>query len=213
MQRLGGKETIPVDVRVVAATHRDLEAGIRDKQFREDLYYRLSVVVISLPPLRERKEDIPALVNYFLRRHGAELGVASPSIHPDTVEFLAKQHWPGNVRELENSVRKMLLLAQGYTINDDHARAALMRTAAPGAAGEQSLGRLVDELLQSAQRGELDDAHARLLQAAEKELFSRAIELANGNQARAARWIGVSRLTMREKLVQFGIHPGQGQGA
>jgi nitrogen regulation protein NR(I) len=213
VQRLGGKETIPVDVRVVAATHRDLEAGIRDKQFREDLYYRLSVVVISLPPLRERKEDIAELVNYFLRRHAAELGVASPSIHPDTVEFLAKQQWPGNVRELENAVRKMLLIAQGYTINDDHARAAMVRTAAPGGTGDQSLGRLVDELLQGAQRGELADAHARLLQAAEKELFSRAIELANGNQAKAARWVGVSRLTMREKLVQFGIHPAQGQGA
>jgi DNA-binding NtrC family response regulator len=212
VQRLAGKETIPVDVRVVAATHRDLEMAIKEKQFREDLYYRLSVVVISLPPLRERKEDIPALVNYFLRRHAAELGVAGPSIHPETVEFLAKQQWPGNVRELENAVRKMLLVAQGYSINDDHARAALVRTSVTASTGDQSLARLVDDLLQSAQRGELDDAHGRLLQAAEKELFSRAIELANGNQAKAARWVGVSRLTMREKLVQFGIHPGQGPG-
>jgi nitrogen regulation protein NR(I) len=212
VQRLAGKETIPVDVRVVAATHRDLEMAIKEKQFREDLYYRLSVVVISLPALRERKEDIPALVNYFLRRHAAELGVAGPSIHPETVEFLAKQQWPGNVRELENAVRKMLLVAQGYSINDDHARAALVRTSVTASTGDQSLARLVDDLLQSAQRGELDDAHGRLLQAAEKQLFSRAIELANGNQAKAARWVGVSRLTMREKLVQFGIHPGQGPG-
>src|SRR6267142_1294994 len=83
VQRLGGKETLPVDVRVIAATHRDLEAGIKTKQFREDLYYRLSVVVITLPPLRERKEDIPDLVRYFLQKHGAEMGNENPSIHPE----------------------------------------------------------------------------------------------------------------------------------
>ena len=211
VQRLGGKETIPVDVRVIAATHRDLETAIQHKQFREDLYYRLSVVVITLPPLRDRKEDIPDLVKYFLRKYAAELGVADPSIHADAIEFLRAQNWPGNVRELENVVRKVLLLAQGYTINPDHVRAALTRSsAAPDAAG-QTLRQYVDQLLAAAQRGDLDDAHTRLLQAAEKEIFSRAIELAQGNQAKAARWLGVSRLTMREKLLQFGIHPAQEQ--
>ena len=102
LQRLGGKETIPVDVRVLAATHRDLETAIREKQFREDLYYRLNVVAITLPPLRQRREDIPELVRYFLGKHGPELGNASPSIHPEAVEFLQSQSWPGNVRELEN---------------------------------------------------------------------------------------------------------------
>src|SRR5262252_8511802 len=121
VQRLGGKETIPVDVRVIAATHRDLETAIQNKQFREDLYYRLSVVVITLPPLRDRKEDIPELVHYFLQKHGAELGNEKPSIHPQALDFLEAHSWPGNVRELENVVRKALLLAQGYTINLDHA--------------------------------------------------------------------------------------------
>src|SRR5882757_7900444 len=110
VQRLGGKETLPVDVRVIAATHRDLEAGIKTKQFREDLYYRLSVVVITLPPLRERKEDIAELVKYFLRKYAAELGVADPSIHPEALDWLRAQPWPGNVRELENIIRKVLLL-------------------------------------------------------------------------------------------------------
>ena len=211
IQRLGGKETIPVDVRVIAATHRDLESAIQHHQFREDLYYRLSVVVISLPALRERKEDIPDLVKYFLRKHAAELGVADPSIHNDAVELLRSQNWPGNVRELENVVRKVLLVAQGYTINPDHVRAALSKSGPPADASGQSMGDYVHQLLAAAQRGELDDAHSRLLQAAEKEIFSRAIELAQGNQAKAARWIGVSRLTMREKLLQFGIHPAQEQ--
>src|SRR5712664_3274571 len=125
LQRLGGKETISVDVRVIAATHRNLESAITANQFREDLFYRLSVVVITLPPLRERKEDIPQLVRFFLRKHAPELGVNEPSIHPDALEALSAQNWPGNVRELENIVRKMLLIAQGYTINTDHVSAAL----------------------------------------------------------------------------------------
>ena len=208
VQRLGGKEEIGVDVRVIAATHRDLEDAIKRREFREDLYYRLGVVVISLPPLRERKEDVPELVKYFLRRYAAELAMPAPSIHPDALELLRLQSWPGNVRELENVVRKVLLLAQGYTINADHVHTALARTGPSAEASRRTLREHVDELLTAAQRGELVDAHARLLTAAEREIFTRAIELARGNQAKAARWLGVSRLTMREKLHQFGVHPG-----
>jgi len=209
LQRLGGKEVIPVDVRVLAATHHDLEAAIKHKQFREDLFYRLSVVVIALPPLRDRRDDVPELVRYFLGKYAAELGVENPSIHADAVEFLKTQPWPGNVRELENVMRKVLLLAQGYTIGVDHVRRAIARPEPPLDPGRQTLRQFVDHLLSVAQRGELEDPHARLLQTAEKEMFSRAIELAHGNQAKAARWVGVSRLTMREKLIQFGIHPAQ----
>jgi nitrogen regulation protein NR(I) len=212
LQRLGGKETIPVDVRVIAATHRDLETAIKHQQFREDLYYRLSVVVISLPPLRERKEDIPGLVKYFLGKYASELGVQKPSIQPEAVDFLRAQDWPGNVRELENAVRKVLLLAQGYTINLDHVHTALTRSGPPVDTASQTVRQYVDQLLGAAQRGELDDAHSRLTQTFERELFSRAIELAQGNQAKAARWVGVSRLTMREKLIQFGLHPARDQG-
>jgi nitrogen regulation protein NR(I) len=209
IQRLGSRETIPVDVRVIAATHRDLEAAIKYKEFREDLYYRLSVVVVTLPPLRERREDISELVKYFLRKYSDELGAVDPSIHPDALEFLRAQSWPGNVRELENVVRKVLLLAQGYTISVDHVQAALAQAAAPVATGDQSLGAYVDALLAAAQCGELADAHARLLETVEREIFRRAIDRARGNQAKAARWLGVSRLTMREKLLKFNLHPGQ----
>ena len=209
LQRLGGKETIPVDVRIVAATHRDLEAAIKQNHFREDLYYRISVVVLNLPPLRERKEDIPELVRFFLQKYAAEFSVENPSIHPDAVEFLQAQSWPGNVRELENVTRKMLLLAQSYTISVEHVRVALAKINLPVTAAEKSLQACADELLAAAQRGELTDAHARLHENAERVVISRAIELAQGNQARAARWLGISRLTLREKLIQFGLHPGQ----
>jgi nitrogen regulation protein NR(I) len=209
VQRLGGKETIPVDVRVVAATHRDLETAIREKQFREDLYYRLSVVVITLPPLRQRREDIPDLVRYFLQKYGPELGNQEPSIHPDALDFLQSQSWPGNVRELENVVRKALLLAQNYTINLDHVGTALSKTRDPAFSSRGSFSEYVDDLLTAARRGELGDVYARVLDTAEREVFTRAIQLAQGNQAKAARWLGITRVTMKAKLVQFGIHPGQ----
>jgi DNA-binding NtrC family response regulator len=209
IQRLGGKETIPVDARVLAATHRDLEQAIKAKQFREDLYYRLSVVVISLPSLRERKEDIPDLVKFFLRKYAVELGSDNSSIQEEAIELLRSETWPGNVRELENVIRKVLLLAQGYTIDAGHVRAALGKSTSPLDGANRTLREHVDELLSAAERGELADAHSRLLEAAEREIFGRAIERAQGNQAKAARWVGVSRLTMREKLIQFGLHPGK----
>ncbi|MGD0614384.1 MAG: sigma-54 dependent transcriptional regulator [Verrucomicrobiota bacterium] len=209
LQRLGGKDTVSVDVRVLAATHRDLEAAIRQKQFRQDLYYRLSVVVVTLPPLRERREDIPDLVRFFLQKHGPELGNTQPSIHPDAIEALQAQKWLGNVRELENVVRKALLLAQSYTINLDHIHTALNKASALAYAPAQPFGEYVDDMLAAARRGELADAHARALETAERELFTRAIQQAHGNQAKAARWLGISRITMKAKLVQFGIHPAQ----
>jgi DNA-binding NtrC family response regulator len=209
LQRLGGKETIPVDVRVIAATHRDLEAAIQQNQFREDLFYRISVVVLHLPPLRERKEDIPDLVWFFLQKYAAEFGVQNPAIHPSALEFLQAQPWPGNVRELENVTRKMLLQAQSYTISVEHVRAALAKVSLPPPATDKSLEAYADELIAAAMRNELVDAHARLHETADRVLLGRAIELAQGNQAKAARWLGISRLTLREKLIQFGLHPGR----
>jgi DNA-binding NtrC family response regulator len=209
LQRLGGKETLAVDVRVVAATHRDLEAAIRQRQFREDLYYRLSVMVITLPPLRQRRGDIPELVRYFLQKHGPELGNSRPSIHSQAMEFLQTQSWPGNVRELENVARKALLVAQTYTINLDHVRAALSNTRGLAGSPAKAFEDYVEELLAAARRGELTDLHARVLETAEREVVTRAIQQAQGNQAKAARWLGISRITMKAKLVQFGLHPSQ----
>jgi DNA-binding NtrC family response regulator len=195
---------------------------MRQGAFRQDLFYRLSVVVIPLPPLRERREDIPSLVHFFLRKHGLEMSLADVSIHPQALELLLAQPWPGNVRELENVVRKVLLSAQGYTINEDHVRAALAPPPAAAAQTGETLRDLSLRLLAAAQRGELADAHAQVLRTAERELVTRAIELAHGNQAKAARWLGVSRLTLREKLRAFGLHPdgaakedkeGAGEGA
>ena len=213
LQRLGGKETVAADVRVIAATHRNLEVMMRDRLFREDLFYRLNVVTVMLPPLRERREDVPDLVRYFLRRYGAELGTNEPSIQTEALELLKAQPWPGNVRELENTVRKILLHARGYTISVEHVRTALAPPSNTGAAGSGSPLNLIGDLLAAAQRGEREDVYAEVISATERELLARAIELADGNQARAARWLGISRLTLREKLRQYSLHPAQDTGA
>ena len=207
IQRLGGKETIPVDVRVIAATHRDLEAAIQETQFREDLFYRLNVAVLHLPPLRERKEDVPELVRFFLRKYARELGVTDASIQPEAIELLQNHRWPGNVRELENFVRKLLLLTRGYTIAPEHVRELLLQATASESAMQPSLIAAAGELLALAERGEINDAHARLLALAERELITQAIQRAGGNQAKAARWLGLSRLTVRLKLTQLGLRP------
>ncbi|HEY2952344.1 MAG TPA: sigma-54 dependent transcriptional regulator, partial [Verrucomicrobiae bacterium] len=207
IQRVGGNEKIPVDVRVVAATHRDLETALKENQFREDLFYRLSGVTITLPPLSQRPEDIPDLVKYFMQRSGSEVGVDAPSIQSEGIAFLQNQAWPGNVRELENVVRQALLLARNYPISLEHAQEAYARTRKSVLVSDETIAGYFTRLLAKAQRGEADGVHAKMIEEMERELFDRAIQLAQGNQAKAARWLGVTRTTMREKLIHFGFHP------
>ena len=207
IQRVGGNEKIPVDVRVVTATHRDLENAMKERQFREDLFYRLSAVTITLPPLRQRTEDIPELVRYFLQRFGTELGVDAPSIQSEALAFLQHQNWPGNVRELENITRQALLLARHYPIGLKHVQEVCGRTKRPMLVSDQTVAEYFSELLTKAQRGEMESVHAMMIDDMERELFTQAIQFAQGNQAKAARWLGVTRTTMREKLSHFGLHP------
>jgi DNA-binding NtrC family response regulator len=205
IQRLGGREYIPLDIRVIAATSRDLERAMADKRFREDLYYRLSVVVIHVPPLRERREDIPLLIQYFLRRYARELGVTNPAMSSDASSFLAGQPWPGNVRELENVVRKAMLLARGYKISLDDVRDALQKPELLASATHQSVNNYVGEVLRAAARGEITDARNVIIETVERELYAQALRQAAGNLTRAAKWLGVTRVTMREKLTAFGL--------
>jgi len=207
IQRLGSNETIHVDVRVVAATHRDLEAAIREKEFREDLFYRLSVVVLRVPPLNERTEDIPDLVRFFMQRYARDFGVDSPAIQPEATDWLQKQTWPGNVRELENVARQSLLAARPFPISLEHVQQVLARARQPSAVTEQTHAAYIADLLVRVQRGEEQAAFPRMVADLEPELYTQAIRLAQGNQAKAARWLGVTRLKMREKLIQLGLHP------
>lgn len=204
--RVGGRELLPVDVRLIAATHRDLPALVAAGKFREDLWYRLNVVAIPLPPLRERREDIPALVKYFVARHGPELGGVA-AVQPAATKFLAAQPWPGNVRQLENVVKRMLLGAHGYAITEDAARAAL--TPGPAGATAESGGRtlagLCEEALVRARREPGAGAIGNMFTAVERELLLQAHAATAGNITQMAQLLGWSRLTVREKLKLHGL--------
>jgi DNA-binding NtrC family response regulator len=198
---------ISVDVRILAATHRNLEAMLREGKFREDLFHRLNVVGLQIPPLRERREDIPVLVRHFLRKYADDFGVESPHIVADAMAVLQSDAWPGNVRELENMTRRLLLGARGLSISADAVRQTLAARDPATAPIGTTFTALAGDLLSQAQKGELPDAHTRMLAEAEREILTQAIILAEGNQAKAARWLGLSRFTLREKLKQLGLHP------
>jgi DNA-binding NtrC family response regulator len=208
ISRVGGRESIPVDVRVIAATHRDLSALVASGKFREDLWYRLNVVVIPLPPLRERREDIPALVKYFVARHGADLGGVA-AVQPAAIKFLSAQPWPGNVRQLENVVKRMLLGAHGYAITEEAARAAL--TQGPSGATAEAAGRtlavLCEEALARARRGQGTGSIPSIFAAVERELLAQSHAATAGNITQMAQLLGWSRLTVREKLKLHGLRP------
>ena len=205
IQRLGGKDIIAVDVRIIAATHVNLEEAILAKTFREDLFYRLNQVTISLPALRDRIEDLPELAAHFVKKHGSSLGFENVPLLPAAIEVLQQYNWPGNVRELENAIRQAILLSRGYTINAEVVRDVLSKNQRRGNSELESCRAMVADALLAAQRGELTDAYDRLVRQLEIELFTQAIALAGGNQAKASRWLGISRVTMREKLRQYGL--------
>jgi nitrogen regulation protein NR(I) len=209
IHRVGGNETIPVDVRVIAATHRDLESMIREGKFREDLFYRLSVATVLLPPLRERRDDIPALVEHFLGKCAAEFGLQPLSLAPGALPLLQADPWPGNIRELENIIRRLLLGARDLPISEESVRGALAARGTGIPTTAQPLAALAAELLAAARRGESNGAHALLLAEAEREILTQAISAAEGNLSQAARWLGLSRLTLREKLTALGLRPHQ----
>ncbi|MCI0535100.1 MAG: sigma-54 dependent transcriptional regulator [Verrucomicrobiales bacterium] len=205
-QRLGGDEIIPADARVLAATHRDLEVAIQEKEFREDLLYRLSVVTITLPPLSERVEDIPDLARFFIGRYAKDLGVETPSIQSEAIAWLQTQKWPGNVRELENVIRRAMLLARPFAVSLEHVQQLLVTARKPVGLSSQTHAGYISDLLAGVQRGDEEGAYAKMIADLEPELFAQAIQLAQGNQAKAARWLGITRLKMREKLISFGLH-------
>jgi len=204
IQRLGGRDTIPVDVRIIAATHVDLDAAISARTFREDLYYRLNQVCLFLPPLRERTEDIPLLATHFAHKHAAILGFKPPTLDPEALKVLNDHSWPGNVRELENVVRQVLLITNGYPISGLDIREVLSKGSRNNLPND-SLASLVQEVLAGAVNGTLQNGFDVVMRRVEQEVFSQAIARAEGNQAKAARWLGISRVTLREKLRAHGL--------
>jgi two-component system NtrC family response regulator len=187
-ERLGGSRTIKVDVRVVAATHRDLEAMVRAGEFREDLFYRLNVVSIELPPLRDRREDIPMLLDHFLRRFAREGGSTPRTVSREAMDRLLKYAYPGNVRELENIVQRAVVLARDEVIG---AADLPLHLAELKSEDVPSSGSLV----------------ARL-GAFERALLVQALAEAGGVQTRAARALGIGERHLRYRLKKHGLEGG-----
>ena len=185
-ERLGGTRTHKVDVRLIAATNRDLRAALEEGTFREDLYYRLNVVAIDIPPLRERKEDIPPLATFFLRKFASESGNRIQSITPQALRLLMDYHWPGNVRELENILQRSVTLCSGTTLD------------------------AADIHFDSARSRRLPETSAVVpdgftLEQWEQEIIREALKRANGNKSHAARALGLSRNALRYRLSQMGV--------
>jgi len=199
-ERLGGNETVQVDVRVLAATNRDLEKAIAEGTFRDDLYHRLNVVTIRVPPLRERREDVPRLVDYFLDRYARELSVDRPPVSVDARRLLEEFPWPGNVRQLAHCIQRALIFTRGYPIQAGDLPLAgekgSDRAAGSGVPNEE-LDRMVGRYL-AGYGG--DRAHEEFLDRVEKLLLAEALRRADGNQTHAARLLGLPRPTLHAKL-------------
>lgn len=209
INRVGGREEIPVDVRIITATHRNLESAVKSGEFRQDLYYRLNAAVLTIPPLRERGEDIKALSGYFLERYSREYEIDTPPVEEQAMELLLDYEWPGNVRELENVIRKALLRCRGYPISRADVESLLGAATVPAVGGNQEhpFSHKVTEVLKQAKGGEVSGAYGVLLQEFEREVFSQAIRLAHGHQTNAAKWLGISRITLRDKLDKYELFP------
>jgi two-component system response regulator AtoC len=195
VERVGGSRTIPVRARILAATNRDLEAAVRAGRFREDLFQRLRVVMLSIPPLRERREDLPLLVEHLLLKINQRLHKNLRRVPLELVEQLAARPWPGNVRELENLLTRAAVLSQGDVLLEEH-----LAEAAPRAAVDSNgapLSRAAEQRLPAARLASLEEM--------EREHIARVYQHARGHKGETCRILGISRPTLERKLRKYGL--------
>ena len=191
IERVGGLKTIKIDVRVIAASNKDLEKAVSEKAFREDLFYRLSVFPVKIPPLRERTEDIPLLVDFFLNKYCRELKAPLKSISNETMELLVNYSWKGNVRELENTIERAIILCDGKMLTPEHVSLSPL----PLEAGLKNLP----------MNGTLEDASKEALRIAETQRITKALKETKGNKSRAAEALQVSYKTLLTKIKEYHI--------
>ena len=206
-ERVGGNKPIRADIRIVTATNRNLETAIREGRFREDLYYRLNVVPIIVPPLRERMGDIPLLVEHFLRRFRDELDVEEKGMTPEAMRILNSYEWPGNVRELENTVKRAMVMSSGSKILPEDLPTAIFGEPHVKAARFKSLDELWEEKLKTfVDKGDclkMKDLYDLVIKQVERPLLRFILEKTNGNQVRASEILGINRNTLRKKLAEL----------
>ncbi len=206
-ERVGGNETVQTHVRILAATNQDLEKLVAEGRFRKDLYYRLKVVTIQVPPLREHMDDVPELAYYFLFRFDQELRLDIRGIAPDAVELLQNYSWPGNVRELQSVIKEAMLKTSGHTLLAEFLPETLRRAPAPSdstvvhPSGVLDLERQVDELLHSGS----NQLYDKLTEVMDRVILPRVLRHTRGNQTQASELLGLHRSTLRHKLKALGL--------
>jgi DNA-binding NtrC family response regulator len=207
VRRLGGKSEIQLDVRVIAATNAPLDSAIRDGRFREDLYYRLNVFPIPLPPLRERKDDIPLLVEALVANVNHKHGTKVTDVSQDVIARLRAYDWPGNIRELRNVIERAAIIAGEGTVHLAHLPATVTGTRAASAAAHA-----VSSETTSAQASAADGLHVPIgwtIEQAERALIERTLEHTGNNRTRAAEILGISQKTLFNKLKEYATEGGE----
>ncbi len=209
--RLGGRKMISANCRIIAATHKDLAQAIKDGEFRHDLFYRLNVVPLQLPPLRARAEDIPDLIENIMRRAQKD-GLESKIITDEAMQLLKRHAWPGNVRELENTIKRLLVLVDGGKIETAHLDDILSPHQPSTLGGASHLAELIANQMEqffAAHNGALppNGIYERILAEVERPLLTRTLSATKGNQLKAAEVLGINRNTLRKKITALGIDP------
>jgi two-component system nitrogen regulation response regulator GlnG len=203
-ERVGGNKTIKVDVRIIAATHRDLE-GMPEEKFRSDLYYRLNGFVITLPPVRDRGDDLLILIDHFLKRFNRELGKAVQGLSPEALNLMMRYGWPGNVRELQSVLRQAMLQSTGPVLIADFlppdVRSSRRRDGEGPSGSNADLGRFIRERLENDSK----DLYAESIEFLESALIGRVLTATGGNQSRASEILGIARGSLRNKIRSLGI--------
>jgi len=206
IERLGGRQPIPVDVRIIAATNRDLEAALAEGRFREDLYYRLKVVTISLPPLRERQDDIPLLTDFFLSRYALELDMDNPGITRDAVATFNSNQWPGNVRELANTIQKALIFSRGAPIQAGDVVQALSGEKVTRESDSQTAEDIIRRWMRTSMTTQEGEAtFEKIMDRFAGIVIGEALNLTGGNRSQAAKLLGLSRPTLHSKIEKYGL--------
>ena len=205
-QRVGGNQTIKADVRIIAATNREPERQVAAKKFREDLFYRLNVVRIHLPSLRDRRDDIPVLVDYFLQKLGKSLpsSARGKKIAGPALKLLTTYGWPGNVRELENAIARAAVVARGDVLAIEDLPLEI-RDPRPAAGAPEDVHAAIDAAVRPLFALARQDAKLKIMPAVERELIIRALEETAGNQVQTAKLLGITRATLRKRIEKFGI--------
>ncbi len=208
--RVGGREALRANARIIAATNQDLDRAVREKRFREDLFFRLKVIPIYLPPLRERRGDIPQLVGYFIEKINREMGTRVTGISPDALKLLEDYAWPGNVRELENALIRAAVLSPGAVLfPKDFAFHSSRPGEAPPAVDHLSLEEIIhhklEDYFQRTKGVDIDNLYSLVIERVERPLIELTLRKTGGNQIRAAEILGINRNTLRKKISDLHI--------